>query len=145
MSVETIPSVLFPALKRMEHKIRHTRCFCIIISPLFWQTIMYQSLQLLGVRYLWNRNGSHELEYSRVTLLDPTVAYFSPSEHLPFAILGVIFFSYIHDSAKFNINIGPLSNQSILNQSIVQAEWEESGCPTNLCGEVPLLLQRWSP
>ena len=53
--------------------------------------LMYQSLQLLGVRYLWNRNGSHELEYSRVTLLDPTVAYFSPSEHLPFAILGVIF------------------------------------------------------
>ena len=53
--------------------------------------LMYQSLQLLGVRYLWNKNGSHEIVYSPVTLLDPTVAYFSPSEHLPFAIIGIIF------------------------------------------------------
>lgn len=53
--------------------------------------LMYQSLQLLGVRYLWNINGSHELTYSPVTLLDPTVAYFSPSEHLPFALIGIVF------------------------------------------------------
>ena len=53
--------------------------------------LMYQSLQLLGVRYLWNRNGSHELVYSPVTLLDPTVAYFSPSEHLPCAVIGIVF------------------------------------------------------
>ena len=53
--------------------------------------LMYQSLQLLGVRYLWNKNGSQELMYHRVTLFDPTVTYFSSRDHLPYAIIGIVF------------------------------------------------------
>ena len=52
--------------------------------------LMYQSLQLLGVRHLWNRNGSQELTYSQVTLFDPTVTYLSPTNHLPYVIIGIV-------------------------------------------------------
>ena len=59
--------------------------FLLLISGKF----TYQSIQLLGVRHVWNKNGSKEVTYTPVTLFDPTVSYFSPKDHLPYAIIGI--------------------------------------------------------